>query len=85
MRLLFNKILKKSLQKLRFFAKLPTGYPHSTYYIFNIHKITKEIYIIMNIYSTVDNQQKSMGQKSLWILLHAQNDKRREQKQLLRK
>ena len=39
----------------------------------------------MNIYSTVDNQQKSMGQNHFGFLLHAQNDKRREQKQLLRK
>ena len=38
----------------------------------------------MNIYSTVDNPTKEHGTKSLWILLHAQNDKRREQKQLLR-
>ncbi|MFP7309802.1 hypothetical protein SFC81_19790, partial [Enterococcus faecalis] len=60
---------------------------HSAYYIFNIHKITKEICIIMNIYSTVDNPtKKSMGQKSLWIFApRSKTDKRREQKQLLRK
>ena len=33
----------------------------------------------MNIYSTVDNPTKEHGTKSLWILLHAQNDKRREE------
>ena len=36
----------------------------------------------MNIYSTVDNPKKSMGQNHFGFLLHA--DKRREQ-QLLRK
>ncbi|KXF71727.1 hypothetical protein AQ487_15120 [Enterococcus faecalis] len=58
MRLLFNKILKKSLQKLRFFCEVATGYSHSAYYIFNIHKIIKEIYTIMNIYSTVNKTTK---------------------------
>ncbi|EPH86755.1 hypothetical protein D923_02626 [Enterococcus faecalis 06-MB-S-04] len=41
----------------------------------------------MNIYSTVDNPtKKSVGQKSLWIFVPGlKTDKRREQKQPLRK
>jgi len=41
----------------------------------------------MNIYSMVNNPtKKSMGQKSLWIFApRSKTDKRREQKQLLRK